>query len=645
LLLSQLPLSLCLDLLDQTLRYDRVLQQLAEQRETTEFALALLNILTPKTSATVQHILSCLAKYDTDLSDTLLDELLLGQTTAHAALAGKLCGLSDTDTTLRLTKLSDYVFKELATHNTATTLTSHIISFLDAFSDAIASSRLRGLPVGFAVTEQQVRRLFSVAVSVVDGSLMQQGCLRLLSSMVQSHPQSYNVLVQEFELVVGDEPIDKMLLIERDPIATASVTAYDALNAIGLVGSSSSHTAQLLLSSSLPNRLLKAMRTVMTAHVAAQDSKDWTTSLMLQRFLEIALRYFSNIAHEHSIKSWIGQNLFGLLFELCSARGFGSKVLYAVQEVLRASANLHVANQERIAAYLLRQLRGAPQQDRVSTLNSFMLQLMVDMFSLEDKVAVALHPLNGSEAEVPALTGRSATRTEHLKLDRAFCHPNLDMDDDQQGVSANANSTTGWRTILAEKSITSGVRRWEVCLEKITATANVMIGVCERSHKLNAYIGQNQSGKGWSYYGATTGYTYHDGKSDSRYGQKMVTGDVISVTLDMDEGTLSFSRNGEDLGVAFRGLSGREVYPAISLYDAGDRVRVQEIEGTTIDKGPLSESRLAANSPVMYQRQGPLFSLPTTVTLARVVDSLITDTKQYEVIFELITPAKVRFPL
>jgi hypothetical protein len=35
LFLSQLPLSLCLDLLDQTLRHDRVLNHLAEQRETT----------------------------------------------------------------------------------------------------------------------------------------------------------------------------------------------------------------------------------------------------------------------------------------------------------------------------------------------------------------------------------------------------------------------------------------------------------------------------------------------------------------------------------------------------------------------------------------------------------------------------------
>jgi hypothetical protein len=31
----------------------------------------------------------------------------------------------------------------------------------------------------------------------------------------------------------------------------------------------------------------------------------------------------------------------------------------------------------------------------------------------------------------------------------------------------------------------------------------------------------------------------------------MKEGDVIGVTLDMDEGTLSFSKNGEDLGVAF----------------------------------------------------------------------------------------------
>ena len=39
---------------------------------------------------------------------------------------------------------------------------------------------------------------------------------------------------------------------------------------------------------------------------------------------------------------------------------------------------------------------------------------------------------------------------------------------------------------------------------------------------------------------------------------------VIAVVLDMDDGTLSFVVDGQYLGVAFRGLKGRKLYPIVS---------------------------------------------------------------------------------
>jgi Kip1 ubiquitination-promoting complex protein 1 len=39
------------------------------------------------------------------------------------------------------------------------------------------------------------------------------------------------------------------------------------------------------------------------------------------------------------------------------------------------------------------------------------------------------------------------------------------------------------------------------------------------------------------------------------YGRKWETGDLISCLLDLDEGTLSYAINGEDLGVAFISLN------------------------------------------------------------------------------------------
>ena len=40
--------------------------------------------------------------------------------------------------------------------------------------------------------------------------------------------------------------------------------------------------------------------------------------------------------------------------------------------------------------------------------------------------------------------------------------------------------------------------------------------------------------------------------------------ETLLVVLDMDEGTLGFVADGRYLGVAFRGLKGRKLYPVVS---------------------------------------------------------------------------------
>jgi len=354
-------------------------------------------------------------------------------------------------------------------------------------------------------------------------------------------------------------------------------------------------------------------------------------------------------------------------------------VPFATHEVLRQALNLNTANQQRLAHFLASQSRALsialpsslPSEPSPASLGVFpkdaaqrdvLLSLATEMFSLQDKVVIALHPVNPNSDDPLRNLSLVTTKPDPIKLDRNSCHANLDLDDSHFGVTANTNATTGWRTVIADKPITQGIRKWEVVLEKLTPTANVMIGVCEKSHKLNAYIGQAPTGgKGWSYYGATTGYTYHDGKSDSRYGQKMSQGDVITVILDMDENTLAFSRNGEELGVAFRDIKAKELYPAVSLYDAGDRLKIKEVEGGPIDKGrtphflhpslgfwaqsiigglsftALSEARIEATSPLVFQRTGSLFSLPIATTLASIVSSIANEEVK-QVVFHVTHP-------
>ena len=58
--------------------------------------------------------------------------------------------------------------------------------------------------------------------------------------------------------------------------------------------------------------------------------------------------------------------------------------------------------------------------------------------------------------------------------------------------------------------------------------------------------------------------------TDHTYGSKWETGDVVTCYLDLDEGTISYSLNGDDLGAAFtsvgvEGSIAEGLFPAVSL--------------------------------------------------------------------------------
>ena len=64
---------------------------------------------------------------------------------------------------------------------------------------------------------------------------------------------------------------------------------------------------------------------------------------------------------------------------------------------------------------------------------------------------------------------------------------------------------------------------------------------------------------------------WHNKSKVRGYGELFREGDTIGVNLDMDLGTLWFTRNGRDLGVAVQGLVG-ELYPAFSMYNKDDQL-------------------------------------------------------------------------
>ncbi|KAK9739313.1 SPRY domain [Popillia japonica] len=117
---------------------------------------------------------------------------------------------------------------------------------------------------------------------------------------------------------------------------------------------------------------------------------------------------------------------------------------------------------------------------------------------------------------------------------------------------------------------------WEIkILTKLYGT-DVMIGVGtskitlnERQYKFCSMLGFDDQSWGYSY----RGIIQHD-KMIRKYGSVFGLGSIIGVHLDMCTGTLEYFLNRKSLGIAFRGLKNRELYPMVCSTAAQSSMRL-----------------------------------------------------------------------
>jgi len=159
-----------------------------------------------------------------------------------------------------------------------------------------------------------------------------------------------------------------------------------------------------------------------------------------------------------------------------------------------------------------------------------------------------------SMTDVPTLT--SATAANY-----AVMNP-LDL----TGVSSVANgnlqvniSGSSSAAIRGSIAVISGKWYWEATAGSFVTANTFMVGVANSNVAITAasWITANA----WSYYGSN-GEKYNAGTS-SAYGATYTTGDVIGIALDMDNGTLTFYKNGTSQGQAFSGLTGKSLMPTM----------------------------------------------------------------------------------
>ena len=128
--------------------------------------------------------------------------------------------------------------------------------------------------------------------------------------------------------------------------------------------------------------------------------------------------------------------------------------------------------------------------------------------------------------------------------------------------SRTAETLSKWSSVFAlHPGQMSGVLRFAV---EVKGSGGAAVGVADANHFKPQYQNVGAADHSWA---LSKSGKVSCGEGWQTYAGKLESGDVVGVELDFNSGTLSFYKNGENLGVAFSNLDGRGylMLPAICL--------------------------------------------------------------------------------
>jgi hypothetical protein len=188
-----------------------------------------------------------------------------------------------------------------------------------------------------------------------------------------------------------------------------------------------------------------------------------------------------------------------------------------------------------------------------------------------------------------------SSETFFLPRKNRFNENHVLFSDDLMTITCpDSSSSSGRCLVLGSKGFSSGVHYWEVQVNN-SSWGSVFIGVAPSNEDINGsggYIG-GWNGFGFINYRATQAFG-----SETLYGTYYGNNDKIGVLLDMNRGTLSFFKDGEDfnlgkvvvinMGIAYHNLrkttarhsssasssSSVVVYPCFGMKNGGDQLTI-----------------------------------------------------------------------
>lgn len=162
---------------------------------------------------------------------------------------------------------------------------------------------------------------------------------------------------------------------------------------------------------------------------------------------------------------------------------------------------------------------------------------------------------------------------------------------------------------------TRGLHVWRIHWPTRQRGTHAVVGVATSEAPLHsvgytALVGSDSESWGWD---LGRNRLYHDSKNRAHSSmpsypcflepeETFTLPDSLLVILDMDEGTLSFMVDGQYLGVAFRGLKGKKLYPIVSAVWGHCEITMKYINGLD-RKYHIPHSQLIINCRCWNQLQ------------------------------------------
>ncbi|XP_074595091.1 protein gustavus-like [Brevipalpus obovatus] len=149
--------------------------------------------------------------------------------------------------------------------------------------------------------------------------------------------------------------------------------------------------------------------------------------------------------------------------------------------------------------------------------------------------------------------------------------------------------------IRGKMGYSRGLHVWQITWNTRQRGTHAVVGVATgetplQSHGYQSLVGSNGESWGWD---LGRNQLFHDSKNsegraypNQRQDDNYMVPDTFLVILDMDEGTLAFMVENRYLGVAFRGLRGKKLYPIVSAVWGHCEITMKYHGG--LDPEPLS---------------------------------------------------------